>query len=555
MKEAETRFKQALKSRRKKIKAAEKKRLSRPQTETIERSYSRAIIALIRDIKKAIIPLQGVLSSALRTDADAGMVEAALRQIKGILSIQFAEAAITPLVSLFASRTTENNRRLFEAFTLKATGQRFFLDESFTVPMIQAFVSQNVALIQDVANETLKKVENVVWTDFRQAASPKETYSKILDIFPGEENRAKLIARDQVSKLNADIDRERQAEVGIDRYIWRTVGDERVRDEHMVLNGNMCRWDDASVYSDDGGKTWESRSSIGGYEGHPGTDFQCIPEDELVRLPLGASKCFRRWYTGELASLVSATGETFRSTPNHPILTNRGWVRAKDIEVGDYLVKATNEVGKLSIGDPVCGYATAKQVFSALGSVGMSHGVRVAAGGFHGDMTDEKVDIILTNWSLLNKVYFKLTQFFCELLFSITNKARFRFCDRTHEFVGFGFAANCLMRFLSKTHAFFFRCLRHSKKHRFASIATCYIIANKNASDYSAGAVEFLSDDFLARSVFIHSNYFTLIKVESVMSDAFSGYVHNFETPTGWYFVNGVLYHNCRCFADPVIEF
>ena len=50
---------------------------------------------------------------------------------------------------------------------------------------------------------------------------------------------------------------------------------ERVRESHRALNGKLCRWDDDTVYSEDGGKTWKSRAAIGGYIGHPGADYQC----------------------------------------------------------------------------------------------------------------------------------------------------------------------------------------------------------------------------------------------------------------------------------------
>jgi hypothetical protein len=35
---------------------------------------------------------------------------------------------------------------------------------------------------------------------------------------------------------------------------------------------------------------------------------------------------------------------------------------------------------------------------------------------------------------------------------------------------------------------------------------------------------------------------------------SFSGHVFNLETATGWYAIEGILAHNCRCVAIPILE-
>jgi SPP1 gp7 family putative phage head morphogenesis protein len=56
------------------------------------------------------------------------------------------------------------------------------------------------------------------------------------------ENRAKLIARDQTSKMNSAFNQERQQQVGIDKYEWSTSHDERVRESHAELDGETFEW-------------------------------------------------------------------------------------------------------------------------------------------------------------------------------------------------------------------------------------------------------------------------------------------------------------------------
>jgi uncharacterized protein with gpF-like domain len=97
--------------------------------------------------------------------------------------------------------------------------------------------------------------------------------------------RANTIARDQIGKLNGQITQARMASVGLSMYIWSSSGDERVRGDpsgsyphaepsHYLMDGLLCRWDDATVYSPDKGKTWIPRPS-GAVLMHPGQDILC----------------------------------------------------------------------------------------------------------------------------------------------------------------------------------------------------------------------------------------------------------------------------------------
>jgi SPP1 gp7 family putative phage head morphogenesis protein len=88
------------------------------------------------------------------------------------------------------------------------------------------------------------------------------------------EKRSKLIARDQIGKLNGRINRAQQEAVGVSTYFWETAGDERVRGSHRGLDGKLCRWDAPNIYSPDAGKTWIARPASW-FHGHPGEDIQC----------------------------------------------------------------------------------------------------------------------------------------------------------------------------------------------------------------------------------------------------------------------------------------
>ena len=83
--------------------------------------------------------------------------------------------------------------------------------------------------------------------------------------------RAQVIARDQTSKMNTNINQIRQTALGIQEYIWRTSEDSRVvgapggkypqgnamHGNHYVRNGKIFRWDEPPD------------------DGHPGWPIQC----------------------------------------------------------------------------------------------------------------------------------------------------------------------------------------------------------------------------------------------------------------------------------------
>ena len=105
--------------------------------------------------------------------------------------------------------------------------------------------------------------------------SPKKLSEEIFKATQSlEKNHCKLLARDQMGKLNGQITQAQMEEIGLDMYVWSTAFDDRVRDSHAVMEGLLCRWDDASVCSYDGGKTWVDRPAAA-VQLHPGQDIQC----------------------------------------------------------------------------------------------------------------------------------------------------------------------------------------------------------------------------------------------------------------------------------------
>ncbi len=125
-------------------------------------------------------------------------------------------------------------------------------------PVMKSFVAENVGLIQNVGVQTLKRVQTTVSMGVQRGWTLKQITKELQKTAKFSQARAKLIARDQVATLNSQLTKVRHKEVGINKYIWSTSLDERVRDSHLEKEGEVFSWNSPPADT-----------------GHPGEDINC----------------------------------------------------------------------------------------------------------------------------------------------------------------------------------------------------------------------------------------------------------------------------------------
>jgi len=150
------------------------------------------------------------------------------------------------------------NKSQVDSVIQSGLGIQVFTPEPWLELEIEAFTQQNLSLIGSLEDEYLRKVEEAVNRGVQAGDRAEDIAKELQDIEGVTESRAKLIARDQVSKLNGNLNMLRQENLGIESYIWRTSEDERVRESHRVKNGKQFNWDNPPSDT-----------------GHPGEDFNC----------------------------------------------------------------------------------------------------------------------------------------------------------------------------------------------------------------------------------------------------------------------------------------
>lgn len=116
----------------------------------------------------------------------------------------------------------------------------------------------------------------------------------------GARKRAELVARDQTLKLYGNLARIRQTSAGVERYVWRTARDERVRPEHASREGETFSWDDPPVEDD--------------YDGAPGQPIncRCVPEPVFDDLPDDEPEEDEEVRTDALLARLDASGALAR---------------------------------------------------------------------------------------------------------------------------------------------------------------------------------------------------------------------------------------------------
>lgn len=113
----------------------------------------------------------------------------------------------------------------------------------FYKEMIEKWISDNVDLIKTVPSDSLGKVKQLVYENFMGGKTNTDIIKELHRQYGMDKRHARLIARDQTGKLNAQITRHQQKDAGVNEYIWRTCQDERVRESHKELHGKKFSWD------------------------------------------------------------------------------------------------------------------------------------------------------------------------------------------------------------------------------------------------------------------------------------------------------------------------
>lgn len=216
------------------------------------RRYSRALKGrLLADafalVKEKLVPkLEALAENAskiavtARTDADE--IGNALDEIQSEYLTKWTRRRMGSLVRPIADEIerfhgAQLNRQLRAAVGVDVVGSEPWLEGS-----IDEFTTENVALIKSIPVRFFDDLETHLKRELADGARWEELAGIVEERYSVAQSRAELIARDQAGKFFGDLNRVRQTDLGIDRFTWRTMRDNRVREEHEDRDGETYAW-------------------------------------------------------------------------------------------------------------------------------------------------------------------------------------------------------------------------------------------------------------------------------------------------------------------------
>lgn len=174
--------------------------------------------------------------------------------------VNFGEVTeeLIPELPMYGTLTEVWNDKQWKKTLKAAFGVDIFHREPWLPDAINSWVKENTDLITTRGAGYHMAVDSIVQRGVRSGKHVRTIIKEIQKVTKDNINHARLIGRDQVSKLNGQLTRTRQKSIGVEKYIWHTSGDRRVRPTHRANDNEPFSWDDPPSDT-----------------GHPGEDFQC----------------------------------------------------------------------------------------------------------------------------------------------------------------------------------------------------------------------------------------------------------------------------------------
>jgi SPP1 gp7 family putative phage head morphogenesis protein len=446
-------------------------------------------------------------------------------------------------------------------------------------------------LLAELGPESSKAAKDSLAYGVASGQSPRVIASDVATKTGIAKGRALTIARTEMLRPYREVTSERfRNSQMVETWTWLATLDENTCPACAAMNGTIHELSE-------------------GLHSHP----NCFPAGTVVSGPAAVGATARH-YEGEVVVLHFASGDELTVTPNHPILTARGWVAAGEIHEGCDVIRSHGKQGPVPSVNPDDDERPTliEDVAKALRSAGQVSTTRMPTSpeDFHGDGMGGEVEVVRANGFLRDSLDSPISeprphQALPLGLVADTLLSRLRAAVQLiggslatssglmggggiapilpgcplghHEAVGFGASAYDNSRSIETPAD---RGPRNAKGFRDGILALASLVAPDDVGlreRSSARSAALRGSDPLA---FLGSSpQAPLAKnpAKSALSDAvptsadlarltgdviadrvvdvfrrgWSGHVYNLETRDGWYVANSTIVHNCRCAQSP----
>lgn len=387
-----------------------------------------------------------------------------------------------------------------------------------------------------VNGTTKEELRILLARGFESGDSIAQIKASISTYYEGcKKGRALMIARTETVAASNEGALQRYEADGLDEVEWLTAKDDRLCEE--------CEPYDGEIFS--------TAESHGMMPAHP----NCLLPDNKV-LPLGLVAVTRSHYSGLVYEIHTRSGNSITVTPNHPIMTRFGFVCAKTLNKGDYIIN-TLDAQRMSFSiDANHDYVPTRieDVFNTLSVIQPAFTIHKTSTDFHGDgrYLDGDIDIVFSDRFLRSYGKSFSSQHISE------NNLSFR------DISSMDLETPCSMFKLGDST------MRTSNRVMggFSNIGTLDRSGVCESNDISLTTIT-RSDSNINKSSFNHtsvyfelsrqfqSRFASLISTDEIIEIRnfnFTGHVYDLQSLEQLYICNNILVKNCRCVWLPVIK-
>lgn len=210
-----------------------------------------AVLPFEQACRDALLPVLPQVLSEFRQDVDprdipesTGWFET-LRQafLETLVLAGVGAAQVESIVRRVMRSVEEFNRAEFRAVLRSVYGVDIITNAPIRLrAALDVFEATNIALIRSIPQQAVSQLQGKIVEAVRRGSTLKQLQAQIREEFDITDRRAKLIARDQIGKLNGQLTELRQEEIGVTEYVWRGILDARERPEHVAREGKIFSW-------------------------------------------------------------------------------------------------------------------------------------------------------------------------------------------------------------------------------------------------------------------------------------------------------------------------
>ena len=209
-----------------------------PPSVRIQKEYERMMVDMIDEIRAEVIrdivkPFKNDLAMDGITDWLSHVMDAVINRWSYNLDRIAPEMA-----KVFVGKSKSNYERRLLSILRRRGFTVGFNHSQYVEEQMQVALGENIGLIKSVGEQYLDRVRLSVWQSVKNGYDVEGLVKRLREIDGMSERRAKIIASDQVSKINQAIEEARATELGVTRAIWvHSSASKEPRPSHVKASG------------------------------------------------------------------------------------------------------------------------------------------------------------------------------------------------------------------------------------------------------------------------------------------------------------------------------